>query len=105
MQDIKGYSTFKNIKLVNKGWSSDKKYYIETLDGKRLLLRVSDISEYDRKKAEFVMMKHVAALGVPISQPLDLGICNSGKNVYSLLTWCDGEDAEVVLPRLVSYSN
>ena len=100
MQDIKGYSTFKNIKLVNKGWSSDKKYYIETLDGKRLLLRVSDISEYDRKKAEFVMMKHVAALGVPISQPLYLGICNSGKNVYSLLTWCDGEDAEVVLPRL-----
>ncbi len=23
-----------------------------------------------------------------------------GKSVYSLLTWCDGEDAEAILPRL-----
>lgn len=100
MQDIKDYSTFTKIEPVNKGWSSDKKYYIEAADGRRLLLRVADISEYDRKKAEFEMMKQVAALGVPMSQPLDFGTCDNGKSVYSLLTWCDGEDAEVVLSRL-----
>ncbi len=100
MKDIIGYNSFLKIEPVNKGWSSDKKYYIETLAGKRLLLRVADISHYDGKKAEFEMMKQVAILGVPMSQPLDFGICDNGKNVYSLLTWCDGEDAQVVLPRL-----
>jgi serine/threonine-protein kinase len=100
MQDIKDYNSFKKIEPVNKGWSKDKKYYIETVDGRRLLLRVSDISEYERKKAEFEMMKQVAALGVPMSQPLDFGICDNGKSVYSLLTWCDGEDAETALPRM-----
>ncbi|KAF0194055.1 MAG: hypothetical protein FD169_2047 [Bacillota bacterium] len=100
MQDIKAYSTFTKIEPVLKGWSSDKKYYIETTDRQKLLLRVSDISEYDKKRAEFEMMKQVAALGVPMSQPMDFGTCSQGKSVYSLLTWCDGEDAEVILPRL-----
>lgn len=100
MQDIKSYYTFVKIEPVNKGWSSDKKYYIETVDGRKLLLRVADISEYDRKKAEFERMQQVAALGVPMSQPVDFGTCDNGKSVYSMLTWCDGEDAEVVLPSL-----
>ena len=100
MHDIKNYNTFIKIEPVNKGWSSDKKYYIETAEGRRLLLRVADISEYDRKKAEYEMMKQVAALGVTMSQPVDFGICDNGKCVYSLLTWCDGEDAETILLRL-----
>jgi Predicted aminoglycoside phosphotransferase len=100
MQEIKNYSTFKKIEHVNKGWSNDKKYYIETVDDRKLLLRIADVSEFDRKKAEFEMMKQVAVLGVPMSQPVDFGTCDNGKNVYSLLTWCDGEDAEVVLPYL-----
>jgi aminoglycoside phosphotransferase (APT) family kinase protein len=100
MQQVKDYRTFTEIEPINKGWSNDKKYYIEAADNRRLLLRVADISEYERKKAEFEMVKKVAALGVPMSQPLDFGICDNGKSVYSLLTWCDGEDAEVVLPHL-----
>lgn len=39
-------------------------------------------------------------MGVPMSQPMDFGTCSQGESVYSLLTWCDGEDAEVILPRL-----
>ena len=100
MHDIKSYYTFTKIEPINKGWSSDKKYYIETVDDRKLLLRVADISEYDRKKAEFEMMKQISALGVPMSQPVDFGTCDNGKSVYSLLTWCDGKDAEIVLPCL-----
>lgn len=100
MQEIKSYNTFTKIEPVNKGWSSDKKYYIETTNGSKLLLRLSDISEYDRKKAEYESMKKVAYLDVPMSQPVDFGTCEKGKSVYSLYTWCNGEDAEVVLPRL-----
>lgn len=100
MQDIKSYNTFTQIEPVNKGWSNDKKHYIETADGRKLLLRVSDISEYDKKSAEFEMMKQVVAVGVPMSRPMEFGTCSNGKSVYSLLTWCDGEDAEAILPRL-----
>lgn len=100
MRDIQYYNTFTKIELVDKGWSSDKKYYIETTEGKRLLLRVSDIGEYERKKAEYEIMERVEALGVPMSQPIDFGTCDDGKSVYSLLTWCDGEDAEILLPTL-----
>ncbi len=102
MKDIKGYHTFAKIEFVNKGWSRDRKYYIETADGRRLLLRLADISLYDNKKAEFEMMKRAAALGVPMSQPVDFGTCDDGKMVYSLLTWCDGQDAEEVLPHLTA---
>lgn len=100
MIDVQGFDMFIKIEPVNKGWSADKKYYIETVDGKRLLLRVADISEYDRKKSEYGMMERLAALGVPMSLPVAFGVCDHGGSVYSLLTWSDGEDAETVLPTL-----
>ena len=100
MKDIRGYESFTKIEPLTKGWSSDKKYYIETDDGRRLLLRVADIKEHDRKQHEFEMMEKVAALGIPMSQPLEFGICGGGEQVYQLLSWCDGEDAETAMPRL-----
>ena len=100
MKDIIGYQSFLKIEPINKGWSSDQKYYIETITGEKLLLRMADISCYDSKKAEFEIMKQVAILGVPMSQPLAFGICERGKKVYLLLTWCDGEDAQIILPQL-----
>ncbi|NLV92248.1 MAG: phosphotransferase [Firmicutes bacterium] len=100
MQDIASYSTFKTIEPINRGWSRDQKYRVETQDGRTLLLRVADISQHDRKQTEVAMMKQAAALGIPMSVPLEFGTCNDGKSVYGLLTWCEGEDAEVVLPRL-----
>ena len=52
--DIPSYNTFLNIRPVEKGWSSDKKYYIEISDNKSLLLRIADIAEYESKKAEIM---------------------------------------------------
>jgi serine/threonine-protein kinase len=80
--------------------SDDKKYYIETTDGKRLLLRVTDIKEYDRKKAEYGMMERVYALGVLTPKPYDFGMCDGGKSVYSLSGWLDGTDAETLMPDM-----
>lgn len=98
--DIQGYETFKKIDLITKGWSSDQKYYIETVTNERWLLRIADISQYDHKKHEFEMMKRLAESGIPMSRPVDFGVCNNGQSVYSLSTWCDGEDAQAVLPKL-----
>lgn len=100
MFDIKNAAAFEKITPINKGWSSDNKYYIETVMNERLLLRIADFSEYDKKKNEYEMMTRFAESGLPISQPVDFGLCNSGKSVYLLLKWCYGEDAELVLPLL-----
>jgi serine/threonine-protein kinase len=100
MTDIPQYATFAKTEPLNKGWSSDKKYYVETRSGERLLLRVADVAERERKQAEFEMLKRVAELDVPASRPVGFGICNGGKSVYQLLTWIDGEDAQTILPTL-----
>ena len=85
---------------IQKGWSGDKKYCITDENGIKYLLRVSDISEYDKKSSEFNMMKQVSALGVPMCQPIEFGICDEG--VYSIQSWIDGNDAEEVI---LSYSD
>lgn len=100
MFDIKSYATFEKIKPINKGWSSDKKYYIETVTNEKMLLRIADISEYDKKKCEFKTMKRLAECGIPMSFPIDFGICNNGQSTYSLFVWCDGEDAKSALPKM-----
>ena len=100
MKDIKNYETFIKIEPVDKGWSKDKKYYIKTVNGEELLLRIANISEYERKKYEFDLMKRISALGINMSQPFDFGTCDNGKSVYQLFLWCEGEDAERVLPEL-----
>lgn len=100
MFDIKNYATFARIEPIHKGWSSDKKYYVETATNEKLLLRIADISQYDKKKSEFEMMKRLVGSGVPMSRPVDFGMCDNGNSVYSLFTWCDGEDAEMMLPKM-----
>lgn len=57
MKEIPNYDTFVKVEPIHKGWSSDKKYYVKTNDGERLLLRISDISAYKAKQQEFEIMK------------------------------------------------
>jgi Predicted aminoglycoside phosphotransferase len=80
------YDTFSKIEPITKGMSGDKKYYIETVDGKHQLLRVADSSEYSQKRTEFEVMKHLVTLGVPMPLPIDFGTCDDGKCVYTLLS-------------------
>lgn len=49
----------------------------------------------ERKKREFARMEQVAALGIPMCQPIEFGTCEEG--VYSIQSWVDGEDAESVI--------
>lgn len=100
MKNIANHETFTKVELIRKGWSSDKKHYIETSNREKLLLRVSAVSEYADKKREFDIMKRMSVIGINMSQPIDFGICNDGKSVYQLLTWCEGEEAKQLLPSL-----
>jgi serine/threonine-protein kinase len=80
--------------------SGDKKYYIEDVDGKHFLLRIADLSEYSQKKAEFEIIKNMNNLDIPMPSPVDFGVCNGGKNVYTLLSWVEGEEVEITLSTL-----
>lgn len=91
---------FVKMEPLEKGFSSDKKYVAETADGAVFLVRVSNESAGPRRKQEFGTMRKAAALGVPMPQPVEFGTCEDGRSVYSLFSWCEGEDAEAVLPEL-----
>lgn len=99
-EDIKDSSNWETVEKISKGWSSDSKYRIKTKEGKSLLLRISDVENYEAKKKEYEIISKYAKLGFPMSFPIDFGICNNGENVYMLLTWVEGKDLEEVLPEL-----
>ena len=100
MKDIRNFDIFVKTEPIHKGWSGDRKYYLETKDGERFLLRVSDISSYETKQREFEIMKKISAAGIKMSLPISFGICEEGKSVYLLLSWCDGEEAKEALYHL-----
>ncbi len=87
-----------NKKPILKGWSNDKKYCITDENGEQFLLRISDISQYDEKRSEFMMMQRVASLEIPMCKPIEFGICEEG--VYSVQSWINGESAEDLIPLL-----
>ena len=100
MKDIRNFDIFVKTEPIHKGLSCDRKYYLETKDGERFLLRVSDISSYETKQHEFEIMKKISAAGIKMSLPISFGICEEGKSVYLLLSWCDGEEAKEALYHL-----
>lgn len=98
--EMKQKLDIKAFEPITKGWSSDKKYYLKTASEQQMFLRISDISELYRKKAEYIMMERMYEIGVPIPQPLGFGLCDDDKSVYFLSGWIDGKDAESVLPMI-----
>lgn len=81
--------------LIDKGWSGDRKYCATTADGHKYLLRIAPLDRLARKRREYGKMREVAALGIPMCQPIEVGICN--EEVYSIQSWIDGTDAEQVI--------
>lgn len=88
------------VEPVNKGWSKDRKYYVKDKSGQSFQLRISCISEYDNKLAEFERINTLSKLNFNMSMPVEFGKCNDGKNVYMILTWIDGQDARTLLSTL-----
>lgn len=97
---IESSKNWKSVEMVSKGWSSDKKYFVTTNIGELLLLRISDINQYDAKKKEYEIITKYSKLGISMSMPLEFGVCNEGENVYMLLSWIEGKDLEEILPDL-----
>ncbi|MBQ8846222.1 MAG: phosphotransferase [Lachnospiraceae bacterium] len=92
--------TFSKVNEISKGMSGDRKYYIETRDGKKLLLRITDISNYDTKKKDYDFLLSVNKADLPVPKAVDFGMCEDRDSVYMLLEWMEGEEAEKVVPTM-----
>lgn len=87
------------IAPVNKGYSVDRKYHVWDSDGKEYLLRVSPIGLYENKQQIFANLKQLAERDVPASRPVEIGKLDA-ENMYLLLTWLPGIDAEEYLQNV-----
>lgn len=99
MTGIPGFC-FTKVKDLTKGLSGDRKYYLETDKGERFLARITEAEKYEQKRTIFERMQKVSKLGIPMPTPIEFGYCENKSEIYTLLTWVDGEDAEKVLPGL-----
>ena len=80
---------FKDIQPINKGMSSDKKYFVTAKNGEHFLLRLAEYGEFDRKKAEYELIRKLSQLNIPMPAAIDFGVCNKNANVYTLLSWIE----------------
>lgn len=99
-KEVQGYDSWIEMSKIDIGWSSDTKYYIKNKNNEEFVLRIADISQYDKKEKEFKVMNQFYGLNINMSIPIDFGICNDSKYVYILVSWIKGEQAEIVLPSL-----
>lgn len=88
------------IMTITQGWSPDKKFKIKVDSGQTYLLRISSADEKERKQLEYDSMQLLSELNETISKPIVIGDLPSSNEIYTLLTWIDGEDALKVISEL-----
>ena len=91
-------NTFASHKPIEDGWSSDKKYCVEKLDGSKYFLRIEQESKYESTKELFSTLEQIALLDVHICEPIEVGYCADG--VYSLQSWVNGCDLKDVVHKM-----
>ena len=82
---------------IDKGWSADRKYRAITASGESYLLRIGPQERTGRLLSQYLKMREVAKLGIPMSMPLEDGVCADGP--YLIQSWIEGVDSEEALPR------
>lgn len=98
-QDIPGAKKWRKIEEIKRGWSLEKKFKVTKASGETQLLRIVDREQNQRKQREFKLLSDLKPLNIRMSTPIETGICNEGKSVYTLFTWLEGQDAELLLPH------
>ena len=94
------FADFIEMKPIIKGWAKEDKFYVCKSDGSKFLLRISPLESLESKKSFFDKISQVAKLGIPMSFPVEVGVCEQG--VYYLETWIEGKDVKDVLPKMTN---
>lgn len=92
IKQIPVISNCKGFIQIKKGFSSDEKYLVHMNDGKKLLLRMFKLEEYESKKKEYSILERMQDYNVICSQPISIGeVENRG---YIITSYIEGKDAE-----------
>ena len=83
-----------NVAPLNKGWSADKKFILLNKDNEKFILRISNISLYNKRFNQYELLKSLEALNLNYPKVIDFGKLDED-NIYILLTYLDGNPAEV----------
>jgi len=89
-----------DITFVKAIGASERKFYIETKQGIKRLLRVTPIKDYKWVKDDYRVYEYMATTGINVSMRVSESFFGDGTFVYQLWTWIDGEDLTVALPRM-----
>jgi serine/threonine-protein kinase len=82
-----------------KGWSGDRKFILEDKGGERYLLRLSNPDLFEKKKAQFELLKKIELLRLNCSRPIEFGMDTDG-TVYMLMSYLEGEDGKTAVAVL-----
>ncbi|OFI47986.1 hypothetical protein BG262_00320 [Floricoccus penangensis] len=103
LSEIPSSEGWKVIEEIKYGWSEDRKFYVETEDGKKLLARLIPISYqeiYNDTKIQYEFIKECNKLDVKACKAIDFGKVNNKPYLYMILSYVEGEPLENMLRNL-----
>ncbi|UXR63744.1 phosphotransferase [Bdellovibrio bacteriovorus] len=91
----------KDIIPISEGWSGDLKFQL-VLDQESYLLRLTAKDLATKKEEQFKASLPLRGLGLPLSTPLEFGMCQyRGEDYcYTLLSWVPGQSAADILREM-----
>ncbi|HAL74746.1 MAG TPA: hypothetical protein DCM45_06625 [Clostridiales bacterium] len=99
LSSIPGSDSWIHISEFKKGDSKDKKYFIVDEHYQQYLLRLTDSKDYERKKIEYENLKTLVANGTRVPVPVGFGLDQSGRAVYLMTRWINGESGVMEMCR------
>ena len=90
------------VKRLAKG--QERKFYIETTEGEKRMLRITNMEYYEWTKGDVLMYQYVATAGINVMRLIDMGVFCNRTLCYQLFSWFDGEDVAEVLQHM-NYRN
>jgi len=73
---------------INHGWSVAKKFKVHDANGQIFFVKIIPNESASQIRGHFKLQKRLYNAGIPIPQPLDVGICNEG--YYIINNWVEG---------------
>jgi len=89
-----------DITFVKPIGASERKFYIETTQDVKRLLRITAMKDYKWVKDDHLAYEYMATVGINVSRQVSEGFLGDGEFVYQLWTWIDGENLTQALPRM-----
>lgn len=101
-REICNRSLWTSVQKINKGWSKDMKFHVIDKEGHSFVLRTAKEEHKDRFKKEFQYIKALYEMGISTHKPMQVGVCYKDKYCFQLLSYIEGDQAEILLPKMAS---